>query len=66
VPIPLIVLVVVTDIIIVITAPGGRALDDLVKFAAVQPHAAAFRAMVDLYALPLCDPEFSAAHRAVH
>ena len=45
---------------------AGRALDDLVELAAVEPHAAARGAVVDLDALALGHRQVDVAHGALH
>jgi hypothetical protein len=44
----------------------GTALDDLVEFAAVEPDAAALRAVIDLDTLPVAHMESHLAHGAHH
>jgi hypothetical protein len=43
-----------------------RALDQFVQLAAVQPDAAALRAVVDLHSLAVRHPQFHVTNRALH
>src|SRR5690606_32861776 len=61
--------------VVLAAAPAGRfglrraacrALDDLVELAAIEPDAAAFRAVVDLDALPVRHQQFRLVYRAFH
>ena len=45
---------------------GATALDDLVEFAAIEPHAATIRAIVDLDALTIAHDQPDTADRAQH
>src|SRR5690606_16351269 len=44
----------------------GRTVDDLVELAAIEPHAAALRAIVDLDALPVRHQQLRLVYRALH
>jgi hypothetical protein len=46
----MVVIVVVVAVLSVVRDPGGT-FDEFIQLAAVEPHAAAFRAIVDLHAL---------------